>query len=191
MIARRGSGVLGARIVVSLFFLLGCARVSLESNKPIKVDVTMRLDIYQHVTQDVQSIEDMVSSPKRSMLEFGVAEAYAQEEGDLPSDVKAAIDRRKARKEELNASEAKGIIGENAKGLVEIRDASLAGAGDSSLVSGENTDRRAIYEYVAQKNGATYEETAKISSSRIQSDAPSGTPIEVSDGAGGSKWVRK
>ena len=192
----KGVGNSLIKIVIFVFFLMGCARVSIESKKPIKVDVTMRLDIYQHVTQDVNAIEDMISSPKQkkgaasnksSFLRFGVDEAYAQEESDYSPEVKKAIERRKTRRENLMPWQAKGVIGENSQGLVEIRDTASGGYEAVTLVETENKDRMTIYQYVAQRNGASLGETAKIFAKRIQEDAPSGTPIQSSDG----QWKTK
>ncbi len=46
--------------VLVVFF--GCARVRVEAPKEaIKLDISMRLDIYQHVTKDIDAIEDIVS----------------------------------------------------------------------------------------------------------------------------------
>jgi uncharacterized protein YdbL (DUF1318 family) len=175
------------KAAMALLFLLGCARVTVDAKQPIKVDVTMRLDIYQHVAKDVTAIEDMISAPKSgqgktSFLSFGVTEAYAQEEPDYPSDVKATIERRKERRNALTSLEAKGAIGENARGLVEVKDAS-AGSEVSKLVSEENSDRNIIYKYVALKNGAVEDETGRLFAKRIQADAPQGTPIEGPDGS--------
>jgi hypothetical protein len=175
----------GLKMALSLFFVLGCARVSLESKKPIKLDVTMRVDIYQHVTQDVQAIEDMISSPKKtSMFFWGIQEAYAQE--GFPANVSQAIEQRKSRREELVSLLSQGVIGENAAGFVEVKDASRADSA-ASLVSAENSDRQTIYAYVAEKNGATVAETGKIFAKRIRADAPAGTPIQSEDGS----WTKK
>jgi uncharacterized protein YdbL (DUF1318 family) len=184
------------RVFLALFFLLGCARVNLTSKDPIKLDVTMRLDIYQHVANDANAIEDMIASPKEekgttlgktSWLVWGLQEAYAQEEANFPAGVQAAIDARKERRPELLRWESRGAVGENAKGYVEIRDESAADVTVASLVSEENKDRALIYDYVSNKNGTTSSETGKVFAKRIQSDAPGGTPVES---AGGS-WSQK
>ena len=38
----------------------GCAKVQVETTKPIKVDVNMRVDVYQHVVKDVESVNDQI-----------------------------------------------------------------------------------------------------------------------------------
>lgn len=178
----------GARIVLVLFLLMGCARVRFESKDPIKVDVTMRLDIYQHVAKDVAAIEDLVASGtekkdvkalSKGLSWFGVAEVYAQDdlEGSYPSDVQTAIERRKERRQELFALESEGAIGETASGYVVVK------KGDAlSLVEEENKDRRMIYQYVASKNQASIDSTGRVFAKRIHEDAPLGTPLESSDG---------
>lgn len=182
------------QIGLTLFVLLGCARVSIDTKKPIQVDVKMRVDIYQHVAQDVASIEDMISSePKAkgaeqvSLFLLGVKEAWAQVETDYPQDVRAAIERRKARRSELISWEAKGVIGENMRGQVELVNRATADNSVAGLVEQENRDRSTIYAYVAGKNNASVDETARISAKRIQEDAPSGTPIQ----SPGGEWTTK
>jgi uncharacterized protein YdbL (DUF1318 family) len=169
---------------------LGCARVRVEAPKePIKVDISMRLDIYQHVQSDINDIENMVSGKdKQSLLEYFTATAFAQ--GSLPAEVEQAAGRRKDRKAEIVSWQAKMAIGENKMGLLEVRGAVFAGVSD--LVSRENSDRMVIYREVARKNGASVEEVQKLYAKRLQSDAPAGTPIEVLDAATGRyQWKVK
>lgn len=184
------------RIAVSLLFLFGCARVNLTSKDPIKLDVTMRVDIYQHVAQDANAIEDMISAPagnktvssdKTSWLVLGVSEAFAQEEGAFPAPVQAAIDARKSRRPELVSRESDGVVGENARGYVEIRDRAAADSATEALVSDENKDRRVIYDHVAQKNNTDSAETGVVFAERIQKDAVSGTPVQDPSGT----WMIK
>jgi hypothetical protein len=76
--------------LTSVFAVMGCARVNMVAPKEaIKLDVSMRLDVYQHVAKDVDSIEDMVSGTSKktvsathqSFLGSFFSEAYAQEDG--------------------------------------------------------------------------------------------------------------
>lgn len=178
---------------------IGCARVKVEGSKePIKLDVSMRVDIYQHVVKDIDEIENIVAGsdekPKAtgakqgSFLRFLEATAYAQE-GLSPEVEKAALNR-KARRDALSGYEAKGVIGENKSGYVEIR-----GSGDSiaqDLVSAENADRRVIYQSVADKNGVSVSEVERLYAKRLQQDAPSGAPIEaLNEPTGSYAWTTK
>lgn len=185
--------------LLGLTFALGCARVSVQAPKdPIKVDISMRLDIYQHIKNDIDDIENMVtgSSPKpkaqgpQSFLNIFVSEAYAAE--DLSADVQAAALRRKDRRDELILWETKGIIGENKSGLLVIRLSDKADVAATDLVSQENRDRMIIYQSVAEKNGSSVEEVQKLYAKRLQQDALAGTPIEVFNSETGSyQWIIK
>ena len=84
-----------------LFSFMACARVRVEAPKdPIKVDISMRLDIYQHVQTDINQIENIVSGaqekpkPKdgQSLLDHFIHSAYAQE-GLSPEVEQAALRR--------------------------------------------------------------------------------------------------
>ena len=49
-------------LVLTMFLSIGCATVRMKAPKePIKVDISMRLDIYQHVQKDIEAIENIVS----------------------------------------------------------------------------------------------------------------------------------
>ncbi len=91
---------------------LGCARVSVQGSKePIKLDISMRLDIYQHVKNDIDNIENMVAGSKeqakpkdkQSFLGRFISYAYAQE--GLGAEVEEAAMRRKGRYSQIAAAE--------------------------------------------------------------------------------------
>jgi uncharacterized protein YdbL (DUF1318 family) len=164
-----------------------CARVRVEAPKdPIKVDISMRLDIYQHVQKDIDAIEDMVSGAsaggtqrgEQSSLKLGVRSAFAAE-GDLSKEVEDAALRRKTRRPSLQPWLESGAAGENRSGLLEKMRPQDAGSPLTELIRQENYDRMVIYESVARKNGTTVEEVQKLYAKRLQSDAPAGTRIEV------------
>lgn len=182
-------------ILCMTFALSGCAKVRIEAPKePIKVDISMRLDVYQHVVKDIDAIENIVSGNQsetkpisgQSMLRYVVEEAYAQ---DLSPDIEAAALRRKDRRAELVSWQARGVIGENRSGLVDIRDTSAADANAKKLVQEENNDRMIIYQGLARKNGTSVESIKELYAKKLQETASSGTPIEVLDGGTGNyEW---
>ena len=185
--------------LLGLILAFGCARVRVEVPKePVKIDISMRLDIYQHVQKDIDDIESIVSGSKEkakpkdnhSLRNFFIGSAYAQE--GLSPEVEEAALRRKDRREELSSWEAKGVVGENKLGLVELKD-SGAGAPDiAQLIKTENSDRMVIYQSVAKKNNSAVEDIQKLYAKRLQQDAPAGTPIEVLNEASGSyEWKIK
>jgi len=165
-------------ILPAMLFTVACARVNVVAPKdPIKLDVSMRMDIYQHVEKDINSIEDQVAGKdKHSLLEYIISDAYADEDGLGVGD---AVSRRKARHADLAALEAGGIIGENSSGLVEVKGADPSASG---LVAAENSDRMDIYNAVAQKHGTSVDDVKKLYARRLQADAPAGTPVEGDGG---------
>jgi len=186
-------------LMLGIIFGLGCARVRVEAPKePIKVDISMRLDIYQHIQKDIAAIESIVSGqetkPKigdnQSWLGYFVGTAFAQEE--LSPEVGQAALRRRDRLSDLNHSQSKGVIGENKSGLVEIRAPGKADSVVEDLVKAENSDRMIIYEAVAKKNNTSVQEVQKLYAQRLQKDAPAGTPIEVlNESSGKYEWKIK
>ena len=184
--------------LAGLIVCTGCARVRVEAPKdPIKVDISMRLDVYQHVEKDIDAIEDIVSGSKtepqskvyQNLLGLFVEDAYASE-GLSPAVEQAAL-RRKDRLSELTSWQSQGVVGENRSGLVEIRNSEKADASVKALVAAENSDRMVIYQGIAEKNGTSVAEVQKLYAKHLQDAAPGGTPIEVSDGASASQWKIK
>lgn len=186
-------------VLMGIIFIFGCARIRVEAPKEsIKVDISMRLDIYEHIAKDIDDIEGIVSGsgekakPKdnRSFLGYFTKDAFAQE--GLSPEVEEAALRRRDRHSELSLLQGKGVIGENKSGLIEIRDASAADSSVEQLVKAENDDRMIIYQAVAKKNNTSVEEVKNLYAKRLQQDAPTGTPIEVVDEAtGAAKWKIK
>jgi uncharacterized protein YdbL (DUF1318 family) len=171
-------------VLAAIIFVFGCARLSVQGSKePIKLDISMRLDIYQHVEKDIDAIEGIVSGggsvpvEKQSFLGLFVPNAYA--EAGLNPEVEQAALRRKSRISELHALEEKGIVGENKMGLVELRDSSGAIDSTNQLINTENSDRMVIYRSVASSNNISVSEVQELYAKRLQKDAPSGTPTQV------------
>lgn len=186
-------------IILFILFSLGCARVRVEAPKePIKVDISMRLDIYQHIQKDIDAIEDIVSgspketkpSQKQSLLDYFIVPTYAQEV--LSPEVEQAALRRKDRLAELSSWLQKGVVGENKSGLLEIKNALTSDDYLKQLVKAENNDRMIIYESLAKKNNTSVQEIQKLYAQKLQEKALSGTPIEVFNASSGTyEWKIK
>lgn len=184
--------VLVSVVLLSMFLGIGCAQVQVKAPKePIKVDITMRLDVYQHVTKDIDNIESIVSgkndaNSKGGMkLNFLMVNAYAEE--GLPKEAEDAAMRRKDRRSEIVSWEVKGAIGENKDGMLEIKGKGVP----QRLIDDENADRMIIYKAITKKNGVGIEDVQKLYAERLQSDAPSGTPIQVLNASGEYEWKKK
>ncbi|MFH0790538.1 MAG: DUF1318 domain-containing protein [Candidatus Omnitrophota bacterium] len=187
--------------LAAVVFVIGCARLSVQGAKePIKVDISMRLDVYQHVEKDIDAIEGIVSGEKnknkgkpdgkQSLLGIFMNNAYAQE--GLSPEVEQAALRRKDRIDALYALEKSGAAGENKLGMVEIRDSSGVSDSVNQLINSENSDRLVIYKSVADKNNTSLEDVQKLYAKRLRNDAPAGTPIEVLNQSSGSyEWKVK
>lgn len=188
-----------AAVIWSVNMSLGCARVQVAAPKePIKVDITMRLDVYQHVQSDIDSIENLVSGSApakpanpglQSLLSVFVTEAYAQDA--VNAETQAAALRRRDRLAEVKTLLESGVIGENKSGLLSVRDDNSISASARGMVNDENSDRMVIYREIAAKNGIAVEEVQKMYARRLQNDAPAGAPIEAEDGTGAYSWKAK
>ena len=171
--------------LIATLILVGCAHVQVDAPKdPIKMDISMRLDVYQHVVKDIDDIENLVSGEKSSaakkLSDIIIPPAHAD---DLDPAVRDAALRRKDRLAQLSALESSGTVGESKSALLTPK-----GAGaPNDLISQENDDRLIIYRSIATQNGTALEEVQKLYAQRLQANAPSGTPIETPNG----EWTTK
>ncbi|HTB81165.1 MAG TPA: YdbL family protein [Opitutaceae bacterium] len=85
----------------------------------------------------------------------------------------------------LDALKARGVVGENNQGFVEVR-----GEGDAEaakLVADENQDRTVVYANIAQRFGATAEEVGRKRAHKIAENSAPGVWLQTSDGT----WHQK
>lgn len=107
---------------------------------------------------------------------------------ELTPAVKAALDNRRERFEQLRGYKEKGVIGEDNRGYVYLLIEGDAGA--EALVSAENKDRRVIYTTILTQNKLADSELAKVEQAfaQVQRDkANPGDKIQDPDG----RWVTK
>lgn len=179
--------VLGLGVV-----LVGCASVEVKAPKePIKMDIAMRLDVYQHVVKDVDDIESIVegragkgSTVVSSLGRLVVGTAYA-DEASLSGDATQAAYRRRDRRDELTAFEVQGVLGEGRSALVVARSGGNARA--QQVMTEENNDRLIIYRAIAAKNGSSAEDVQKVYAERLRDGLPSGASFQNADGS----WATK
>ncbi|MFH1519989.1 MAG: DUF1318 domain-containing protein [Candidatus Omnitrophota bacterium] len=177
-------------ILICVLFIISCAKLSVETAKPIKVDINMRVDIYQHVIKDVEDINAQIygTEDKDFNALFGFNQAYAEDLSDLTA---SAISRRKARVSIVEGYFAQGYIGENKDALLELRNAPEEERGQiESLISQENSDRNIIYQAIAEKNGTDISTVRKASLESDYKRAGSGYWFQVSDSEGYT-WNKK
>lgn len=163
---------LGAILIV--FMLLGCARVAVETKKPLKVDINMRLDVYQHVVNEAESIEDQIYGNGNAEMNFllGVSEVYAAD------NLSEAIERRKERAPRIESYFNKGYIGEDRNGYLKLIKSDAPDEVKKVIVK-ENKDRRIIYQNTANKNNTKLSAVEKIFFKDHYKRAPSGWYFEI------------
>jgi uncharacterized protein YdbL (DUF1318 family) len=95
--------------------------------------------------------------------------------------VKARMEQRLS---QVDALKEQGAIGENNRGLLEVR----GGGGDSgAVVAAENKDREIVYSAVAQKTGSTAAQVGKARAAKIAQNSRPG--VWLQDDAG--NWKKK
>lgn len=85
-----------------------------------------------------------------ALMLFGGSLAWAQYEiKDMTPAVRQALDQRRERFEEIKAFKAKGVIGENNQGYLEVL---ISESRASELARAENYDRLVIYKTIVEQN---------------------------------------
>lgn len=97
------------------------------------------------------------------------------------ADVRHRMEQRLAQLDALKASE---VVGENNRGLVEIRQNGTAAA--SALVSAENRDRETIYAEIGKQTGASADAVGRARAKQI---AANSRGVWVQDEQG--NWAKK
>ncbi len=160
---------------------VGCAHVQVDAPKdPIKLDISMRLDVYQHVAKDIDDIEGIVTGEQKpkTVADVLVPPAHAD---DLSPEAEQAALRRRDRQASLKPLQAQGLIGQTRLGMLTARGAVDAAA--AGLIRDENSDRMIIYQEISRKNGASLEDVQKVYARKLLRSVPSGTPVEDENGA--------
>jgi uncharacterized protein len=85
----------------------------------------------------------------------------------------------------IDAMKAREAIGENNRGLVEVRGSGTAAAG--SLVADENHDREAAYAIIARETGATPDSVGRARAKQIAASSRGGVWVQDESG----KWIKK
>lgn len=167
-----------SRLILSIFLvvLFGCARVMVETKEPIRVDISMRLDVYQHVLRDVEAIEEQIYGNQEKQINsiFGTALVYAADQVD------SAIEGRRQRVGKIESYFEQGYIGENREAYLEIIGDNVSDQ-VKSIISQENQDRRIIYKDTASRNNAPLDEVKKVFFQNHYQRAPSGWYFEIYD----------
>lgn len=93
--------------------------------------------------------------------------------------------RMRERLPQLDALKARELIGENNRGLVEVRGTDDAGA--ASVVADENRDRGQVYALIAKETGATPDAVGRARAKDIAARSRPGVWVQDESG----RWARK
>jgi uncharacterized protein YdbL (DUF1318 family) len=197
---RRFSLVAFFFVVVCLIYISCGPTVTIDPpDKPIEINVNVRIDIYNHVAAVEEDIYGDYLESKTEETPGGgtflrnmfMRSAYGESDTEKYN---AAKDRRKARAGRVVQYKKDGSIGENHKGLVSVIQSEKVKSDKSyadkveDLVEDENADRNTMFEIDAAKRGVPVdilrEETARF----WRDNSKSGHWIEVKEDG---KWVWK
>ena len=99
-------------------------------------------------------------------------------------DLGAVKARMAQRLSELDAAKAKGFLGENNQGFVEVR-GNDAAAG--AVLAAENQDRGEVYAAIAKQTGSTSELVGRARAKQIAAGSVAGVWLQREDGT----WYKK
>lgn len=152
-------------------FLTACAgpTVNLATPQPIKVDIAMRLDVYQHAK------EASKKSTPTSTTSTDPAEA------------------RRNRMADIQTFKNSRLVGEGRDALLAIRVETPGDYGDfiRKTVDAENTDRMALMKSDAEKQKTSLPQIQTKQASLAAKLAFKGEWIEVIKADGSSEWIQK
>jgi len=164
---------------LALVMLLGGCRgfpVNISTPEPLKVDITMRVDIVQRPKQTADDTGEKAPEPEP---QAGTKEAIES--------------RRRDRMAEIQRFKNSRLVGENHYGLLTIREAPAGPYGQRvrEMVDAENADRKALMRTLAAEH--------HMAQSRIEADQAQlwreraflGEWIEQQQPDGTWKWVQK
>jgi uncharacterized protein YdbL (DUF1318 family) len=141
--------------------------VHLGTNEPIKVDIKVKMDVYQH-------------EPKEGAKKL---ERRADEDPETA---------RRTRMGEVQALKNSRLVGENHLGFLDIRNQPTGEYGDyvKRTVESENTDRKKLMEKLAKERGVTTSEIERSQAALFRQSAFPGEWYEEAE-AGGFVWKQK
>ncbi len=161
--------------LLAVFGLLsGCAlpTVELATPEPVKVDINVRLDVYQHGEQQ--------ETPANTASDTAATPNLEQ--------------RRRNRMGDIQLFKNSRIVGENHQALLEVKELPPGEYGDyvKQVVSAENEDRLTLMQGQAEASGLQLEAVQQERAKLWRNQSFQGEWIEVPDPSGnGFLWVQK
>jgi len=159
--------------VTAVFLLSACAgpTVNLATSQPIKVDISMRLDVYQH-NRD------------------GIKKPGANTTAVAPVDPEAS---RRNRMADVQLFKNSRLVGESRDGLLSIQGNAPGDYGEyvRKTVAQENADRMAMMKASAEKDKTPLSDLQQKQAELWRNRAFTGELIEVQEAEGSWKWIPK
>ena len=142
--------------------------VKLGTDKPLKVDIKMKLDVYQHEPKD----------------------AAKKTDANVSENPESA---RRSRLGEIQALKNSRLVGENRSGLLAIRNQPVGEYGDyvKKTVAAENADRGKLMEKLAKERGVPLAEIEKSQAALFRQSSFTGEWYEEAESSGGFLWKQK
>ena len=158
-------------MAAALAFSAGCKApsINLTTGEPIKVDIAMRLDVYQHANG-----ESVAAKP-------------------APARGADAAERRKNREADIQTFKNSRIVGEGHDGLLVVLVDTAGENGDyvRQYVAAENADRMAQMKTQAEKEKRSLVEIQKEQGALWANRSFKGEWIEVQNGDAAWAWQQK
>ena len=158
-----------AALLLLLAALAGCKSIGVDlgTQQPLKVDIAMKLDVYQH--------GDSAGGKKPALP---------------PVDV---VTTRRNRLAEVQALKDQRIAGENHAGYLEARNTPPGKFGEyvRQTIDDENADRARLIERLAKERNLTVAAAESQQSEIFRKSAFKGEWIEVPDAEGKFAWKQK
>lgn len=116
-----------------------------------------------------------------ALLSFALFAFVGRVAADPVSDAKGRIAGRQS---EVAALKTSGAVGENNRGLLEVRG---GGGNAAKVVADENHDRGVLYAEAAKRSGASADDAGRARAKQIAANSAPGVWVQKEDGA----WVKK
>lgn len=151
--------------------LAGCQSIPIDvgTSQPVKVDIAMKVDVYQHADPD---------AAKKVVVQ--------------PAPIDVAKSRRN-RMAEIQLLKNSRIVGENHAGYLEVRNAPPGEYGEyvRGTVDAENGDRARLIEKLAKEKNIPVAQAEQQQAELFRKNAFPGEWTEVPDAEGKFSWKQK
>lgn len=167
--------VVGFGIATAVAVFAGCAlpSINLATEQPLKVDINMRLDVYQH--------DDPNAAPTTA------SQTAPNPDSPVPQ---ASRENREA---DIQVFKNSRLIGESRDGLLVVLEEPPGDYGSflRRTVQLENDDRLADMKALAEKEKRPLPEIRKTKAALWYNRSFTGEWVEVEQPGGGYKWIQK